>query len=146
MIDMRRAPRRTAFGSLIQAARKAKGWSQEELAEQMGVSRGYIGQVEAGIVRQPSNERLAEFERLLGVRPTEMFRALGYPDPDLPMNAMSELIRIAALPDEDDQVEQLRALPPPIVQAIETLAVALVRRAGRPPSEGSRPAGVNGSS
>jgi transcriptional regulator with XRE-family HTH domain len=135
MLEMRRAPRRTAFGSLIQAARKAKGWSQEELAEQMGVSRGYIGQVEAGILRQPSNERLAEFERLLGVKPSEMFRALGYPDPDLPANAMSELVRIAALPDENDQIEQLRELPPPIQKAIETLAVALVRRAGRRPLE-----------
>ncbi|HEV2271380.1 MAG TPA: helix-turn-helix transcriptional regulator [Steroidobacteraceae bacterium] len=36
------------FGSRIAALRKARGWSQEKLALESGISRSYIGGVERG--------------------------------------------------------------------------------------------------
>ncbi len=36
------------LGNAIREARKAKGWSQEELAFQAGLDRTYIGSVERG--------------------------------------------------------------------------------------------------
>ncbi|HEY7888953.1 MAG TPA: helix-turn-helix transcriptional regulator [Steroidobacteraceae bacterium] len=36
------------FGKRITALRKAKGWSQEKLALESGISRSYIGGVERG--------------------------------------------------------------------------------------------------
>lgn len=37
-----------AFGEIVRAFRKAKGFSQEELADQSGLHRTYIGMIERG--------------------------------------------------------------------------------------------------
>ena len=39
------------LAEVIRRARNRKGLTQEQLAEQLGVSRGYIGQLETGLVR-----------------------------------------------------------------------------------------------
>ncbi len=38
----------TQFGNRVRELRKAKGWSQEQLAEAAGLDRTYIGRCEAG--------------------------------------------------------------------------------------------------
>jgi XRE family transcriptional regulator, regulator of sulfur utilization len=38
------------FGATIRQFREAKSWSQEELAEQAGLNRSYIGEIERGKV------------------------------------------------------------------------------------------------
>lgn len=44
--DQRRLLRE--FGTRVRAARKALGWTQEDLAAEVGVDRTYIGGVERG--------------------------------------------------------------------------------------------------
>jgi transcriptional regulator with XRE-family HTH domain len=58
---------RARVGKSVQRLRQAKGWSQEELAEQAGMHRTYISGIERGI----RNATLTVLERLaiaLGVR------------------------------------------------------------------------------
>jgi transcriptional regulator with XRE-family HTH domain len=38
------------FGATIRQLREANAWSQEELAEQAGLNRSYIGEIERGKV------------------------------------------------------------------------------------------------
>jgi transcriptional regulator with XRE-family HTH domain len=38
------------FGATVRQLREAKSWSQEELAEQAGLNRSYIGEIERGKV------------------------------------------------------------------------------------------------
>jgi XRE family transcriptional regulator, regulator of sulfur utilization len=38
------------FGATIRQLREAKSWSQEELAEQAGLNRSYVGEIERGKV------------------------------------------------------------------------------------------------
>ena len=38
----------TAFGAAVRARRTARGWSQEEFADRVGLHRTYIGDVERG--------------------------------------------------------------------------------------------------
>lgn len=52
---------------LMRRRRKAKGLSQAELAERMGMSRVAVNQVEMGR-RKPSHRMMVELERELGLR------------------------------------------------------------------------------
>lgn len=58
-----------AIAAQIRSARKSRGWSQEELAEQAGVAAGTVGRVEQGLKVRPGN--------LYSIRTT-----LGLPDGD----------------------------------------------------------------
>ncbi|MFZ2898936.1 MAG: helix-turn-helix transcriptional regulator [Saprospiraceae bacterium] len=54
------------LGNAIREARKAKGWSQEELAFQAGLDRTYIGSVERG-ERNIAALNLVKIAAVLGV-------------------------------------------------------------------------------
>jgi HTH-type transcriptional regulator / antitoxin HipB len=53
------------LGAFLRQLRKAKGWTQAELAEELGVTRQYVVELETG---KPNlyNERLFQALRLLG--------------------------------------------------------------------------------
>jgi transcriptional regulator with XRE-family HTH domain len=38
----------TAFGATVRAQRQARGWSQEQFADRVGLHRTYIGDIERG--------------------------------------------------------------------------------------------------
>lgn len=58
----------------IRMLRKAKGLSQEELADEAGLSRSQLSEIETGA--KPANTlRLAAIARVLGVQPRELFDA-----------------------------------------------------------------------
>jgi len=38
------------FGMAVRQLREARGWSQEQLAEQAGLNRSYVGEIERGEV------------------------------------------------------------------------------------------------
>lgn len=59
------------FGDRLRAARKARGWSQERLAEVVGVHRTYAGTVERG-EQNISLTNICEFARALGIQPGEL--------------------------------------------------------------------------
>lgn len=54
------------LGNAIRAARKSRGWSQEELAFQAGLDRTYIGSVERG-ERNIAALNLVKIAAVLGV-------------------------------------------------------------------------------
>jgi transcriptional regulator with XRE-family HTH domain len=62
-----------AVGSGIRSIRKAKGISQEALADGAGVSPSYMGEVERG-VRNISLETLEKVSNALGVSPIDILR------------------------------------------------------------------------
>ena len=54
------------FGEKLQALRKARGWSQEELAQQINVSRQALSKWEGG-ASVPDTENVVALSRLFGV-------------------------------------------------------------------------------
>lgn len=66
------------IGQRIQALRKAKGWTQEDLAEKSGLHPTYIG----GIERGERNATIASFQKIaesLGITLAELFRVGVHP-------------------------------------------------------------------
>ena len=59
-------------GRRIRELRQKKGWSQEKLAEEAGLHRTYIGQVERG-EKSIGVENLVRIARALGVRVAAVF-------------------------------------------------------------------------
>lgn len=60
-----KVPSTVELGNRIWAARKAKGWSQHDLAERAGVSRPTIARIEGGT--DVSTVRLAKITEALGL-------------------------------------------------------------------------------
>lgn len=58
--------------TVIRESRKAKGLTQETLAEYVGVSSGYIGQIERGETL-PSATTLSELIEVLGIDANTLF-------------------------------------------------------------------------
>lgn len=67
MIDLQ-----TAFGQRVREIRKARGWSQEELAHRAGLHYTYVGGIERG-ERNPALVNIGRIARALGVAPGELF-------------------------------------------------------------------------
>ncbi len=65
-------PIRQLLGERIRELRKAKGLTQEQLAELVGVEPRHISRVEGGY-NSPSIERLARIAEVLGVPIQELF-------------------------------------------------------------------------
>jgi transcriptional regulator with XRE-family HTH domain len=63
------------MGSEIRRQRKAKGLSQEELAELAGLNRNYVGFVERA-ERSPRAVTIFRLARALGVHPAELLREM----------------------------------------------------------------------
>ncbi len=60
----------TGFGQIVKRKRKERKMTQEELAEQLELSSGMIGQIERGDT-YPSFEKLVKIVRILNIDPTE---------------------------------------------------------------------------
>jgi transcriptional regulator with XRE-family HTH domain len=58
------------IGEQVKAARKGRGWSQEELAERLDVSRPYISKVESGA--SVSLDVLRKLTAVLGLDPVAL--------------------------------------------------------------------------
>lgn len=61
------------FGNRLRQLRKARGWSQEEFAHQVGLDRSYMGGVERG-ERNVSLENICLIADALNVSPSELFK------------------------------------------------------------------------
>jgi transcriptional regulator with XRE-family HTH domain len=75
----RRAPvdLQTAFGDAVRRLRRARGWSQEEFADRVGVHRTYVGDIERG-QRNVSLVNIARLAAALGLTPSELMREAGH--------------------------------------------------------------------
>lgn len=60
------------FGKRIRQLRKAKGYSQEELAEKTGFHRTYIGMIERG-ERNPALKNIEKFALVFEIEIKELF-------------------------------------------------------------------------
>jgi len=64
------------FGALVKTYRKQRGWTQEELADRWGHTRGYVSQVESGRRKLDSTEQLVRLADVLDI-PSEKLEAIG---------------------------------------------------------------------
>lgn len=68
----------TSLGNKIRELRKARDWSQNELARRSGVDRSYIAYLETAKVGKPSAETFLKLARAFNIRPEELYQAAGY--------------------------------------------------------------------
>ena len=59
------------LGKNVRKARKARGISQEALADAVGLAVTYVGQIERG-ARNPTLKVVEDFARTLGVKPLDL--------------------------------------------------------------------------
>ena len=64
--------KKAALGARIKALRKQRGWSQEQLAERVGISTQYVSNIERG-KENPTLDMLLRLAGALKVSPAEMF-------------------------------------------------------------------------
>jgi len=64
------------FGNRVRQLRKAKGWSQEQLAEESGLHTNYIGGIERG-ERNLSLINLDRLAKAFGISVSELLKGLG---------------------------------------------------------------------
>ena len=69
---MDRCRRQSLFGKRVRQLRKARGWSQENFAHEVGLDRSYMGGVERG-ERNVSLENICLIAKALAVPPAELF-------------------------------------------------------------------------
>lgn len=113
-----------SLGSLVRSLRKARNWSQEELARQAAMEQPQVSQIETGRVLQPS---IGVFNRLataLGVPVSDLLRAAGMneprPDPDDPLaeiRADTLLMEKLRMVGADNPVALHDLLDNPVIQA-----------------------------
>jgi transcriptional regulator with XRE-family HTH domain len=65
-----------AFGELVRAYRKQRGWTQEELAERWGYTRGYVSLIESGKKKLDSLAQVVRLADILDI-PQEKLEAIG---------------------------------------------------------------------
>lgn len=73
---MRKEPQLAALGGKIREVRRAKGYAQEEFANEVGLDRSYYGGIERG-ERNIAALNLIKIARTLGVEVGELFPPVG---------------------------------------------------------------------
>lgn len=76
--EMARTKGPTPFGTLVKERREAKGLSQEEVADRVGMSQEWTSMVERGRVHQPRIAVLKRLAPVLGVDIEDLVIAVGY--------------------------------------------------------------------
>jgi transcriptional regulator with XRE-family HTH domain len=116
------------LGNLVKDAREKKGLSQEELAERLGVSKGWVGQVETGRIDRPRPKYLALLEQHLGISRDDLARSMNMIGPAATGDVLVEIRRIRQISDPKERAAALRRLPQELYEEIEWLALDMVRR------------------
>ena len=68
-------PIRNKFGKQVRNLRRERGWSQEDLADNSGVHRTYIGAIERG-EQNVSIDNIIKLAKALGVSLEQLFKGL----------------------------------------------------------------------
>ena len=66
------------FGERLRTLRKARNWTQSDLARASGLTRSHISRLEAGAIQLPSRDRLHRLAQTLGTTPDDLLTAAGY--------------------------------------------------------------------
>lgn len=79
--DVARSPymERLSFGELVRRRRRARGITQEQLAEQVGTNKAYISRLEGNVEKQPGHEMAQRIIVALEADAAPFLLALGYP-------------------------------------------------------------------
>lgn len=88
-----------SFGQRVRNRRLEEGWSQEELAKRIGISRNYLSQIERGVARNLSWRLVERLTTVLGLSPSEVF-GFRQEEGGLPPG-LSEFASKANLPSRD---------------------------------------------
>jgi len=112
-----------AFGAQVQRWRKSEGLNQAELAEQVGISRTYLSQIEQGRAQNLSFRLASELSELLGIpspydesesenRPVDVPKSLREfaEEDDIPEGDVQMLAKIEYRGTRPDSVEKWRML------------------------------------
>ncbi len=76
-MDMRkRDPILCSFGQSVAKHRRAKGLSQEALAEKADLNRTYLSDIERG-VRNPGIKNVIVIAKALGITPSDLMKGIG---------------------------------------------------------------------
>lgn len=92
------------FGELVKAYRKQRGWTQEQLAERWGYTRGYVSLIEAGRKKLDSVAQVIRLADILDI-PSEKLEAIGR---GIPTRQSSQT---ASSKDIDNNVLQMLLAP-----------------------------------
>jgi transcriptional regulator with XRE-family HTH domain len=68
----------TSFATLIANARRVKGWTQDDLERESGVSRATLSRWERGLSDRPEPEHVRAVCKALGIDPRRAAVSLGY--------------------------------------------------------------------
>lgn len=71
-------PKKSDLAERLRVLRKARGWTQADLAEASGLTRSHVSRLEGGDIRLPSRERLHRLAQALGTTPDDLLAAAGY--------------------------------------------------------------------
>ena len=122
------------LSDLVRTARTRKGWTQEEAAEELGVSRSWIAQIETDRIERVQPDYVDVLEQKLGISREDLAEAMDLLGPLADREVINAIRRIAALPTIDERIEALQDLPPEVLVVIESAALALVQNLFRSPT------------
>jgi transcriptional regulator with XRE-family HTH domain len=110
------------LAKLVRRARKAKGLTQEEFAEAISKSLGYVGQLETGKVDRPFPETLRSISAVLGLSLDQLAVATGQLDrPDVDVEPDRMLLLLDAMPTAEARLAAYRQLPAGVRRGIRKL-------------------------
>jgi transcriptional regulator with XRE-family HTH domain len=109
-----------SLAQLVKQAREARGLTQAQVDEAVGMSVGYTGMVESGRITRPRPETLRKLEQVLGIAREDTLVATG--ELATPSDEASVVLqRIAALPDREQRLEAWALLPDSLRAAVVVL-------------------------
>lgn len=118
-----------ALARRIRELRQARGWTQQDLSDESGLSRSYISRLEMGDIALPSSDRLRALASALGTTTDDLLQAAGFID--VPGDT-------SLLPEIKTYLRQRYGIDnPQVLQAIETLVANLAP--GTRPPEATQP-------
>lgn len=122
---------------VVRDRRKSIKRTQRQIAQEAGISAGYLGMIESGKVGIPSPGVMAGLARALGIPEEELLQSVGYlegqaeqssEERDVELAVVEEVLeRIIALPSEAEQLSAFQALPPRTRRLIRSLGALVLR-------------------
>jgi transcriptional regulator with XRE-family HTH domain len=90
------APRNPPLGRIVRTQREQLRLTQAELAEQVGVSRSAVSELEAGRIAQPRATVFARLAKVLGIPAAALLAAAGYPEADVLLEIEGDELAVLA--------------------------------------------------
>ena len=85
-----------ALGRMVRSQRERLHLTQAELADQVGVSRSAISELEAGRIAQPRATVFARLAKSLGLPAAALLAAAGYPEAEMMLEIETDEIALLA--------------------------------------------------